>query len=627
MAWKRIVTASTVTASGVYNVAALDLLPAPATAAADGKILVSDASGYLDWGNDSDTVYTHPTNYSVFAIDSTSQSNYCASAAGLVLVTADEDECKCGSGGTWSDPGYAGECVGVASAHTENACLAASGTWTAGTCSGGSLTSNVWLTPVTGALASDEVLSHLYYALTTDAMGHVSDSKFAAAKRQLTLADIGYTGNHDANKYIHHTHYDSVTFSDEYSGGSNPVAYGAQSSITTWSNDGVTDRVLSGLDIQLTTTPEGHIAKFTTSYSERSLTLADLSYTGVNDADNYASWTLDTTGATGSAGDDSFAVISSDQTPVAGTSVNVVKFVGGTNMEVTVDNSNTNIAKLSFIGTADALGELTDLEAGVGLNLRSIVCSNNAYDNETACLAGGGTWNSTNGNAGDITSIDEANPNGYITLALADDSNSTLHAASTNAVTSTGHTHEITATSEVTASTSGDLLKTDANGHLTLQSLEVQGSFTTTGAGSVILNSSNLAIQDEEIQINMSSSSTYNNSDSAILFGGTSTAGGGKIINDISEEAFVFSDFTAADIASPANGGSTTQGVLRDIICGDIAAASIVCTAITAASAEFTGTADIEDLLLVDDVAFNPATAAGVQGQMQWDGTTLFLYV
>ena len=57
----------------------------------------------------------------------------------------------------------------------------------------------------TTALTGAVVISDIDINVTTDALGHVTDANGAIATRTLTLANLGYTGASDANKYEHPT--------------------------------------------------------------------------------------------------------------------------------------------------------------------------------------------------------------------------------------------------------------------------------------------------------------------------------------------------------------------------------------------------------------------------------------
>jgi hypothetical protein len=63
----------------------------------------------------------------------------------------------------------------------------------------------------TGALTGATVISDLDLNITTDTLGHVTDTNATVATRTLTLANLGYTGTTDANTYVHPNHTGAVT--------------------------------------------------------------------------------------------------------------------------------------------------------------------------------------------------------------------------------------------------------------------------------------------------------------------------------------------------------------------------------------------------------------------------------
>ena len=99
--------------------------------------------------------------------------------------------------------------------------------------------------------------------ITTNSTGHIT----AMGTRTLTLANLGYTGATDANKYVHPTHT-----GDDFS-----VDTGALTGAV----------VVSDIDINVTTDTLGHVTDANGSVSTRTLTLADLGYTGATDANKY----------------------------------------------------------------------------------------------------------------------------------------------------------------------------------------------------------------------------------------------------------------------------------------------------------------------------------------------------
>ena len=86
------------------------------------------------------------------------------------------------------------------------------------------------------------------------------------SKRTLTLANLGYTGATDANNYSH------------------PTFAGDDINVDTGALTGAT--VISDLDFNITTDTNGHVTDANGTVSTRTLTLADLGYTGASNA-NY----------------------------------------------------------------------------------------------------------------------------------------------------------------------------------------------------------------------------------------------------------------------------------------------------------------------------------------------------
>lgn len=119
----------------------------------------------------------------------------------------------------------------------------------------------------TGALTGATVISDIDLNVTTDSSGHVTDANATIATRTLTLADLGYTGATDANNYVH----------PSYDGDDIDIDTGALTGAT----------VISDLDFNVTTDAEGHVVDANATIATRTLTLANLGYTGATDANNY----------------------------------------------------------------------------------------------------------------------------------------------------------------------------------------------------------------------------------------------------------------------------------------------------------------------------------------------------
>jgi hypothetical protein len=177
----------------------------------------------------------------------------------------------------------------------------------------------------TGALTGATVISDLDLNITTDNLGHVTDANAAVATRTLTLADLGYTGATDANNYSLPLATDTVrggielfnntdqsvaansvtttagrTYGLQLNSAnqavmnvpwtdtvySHPTHDGDDINIDTGPLTGAT--VISDLDFNITTDSLGHVTDANGTVATRTLTLANLGYTGATDANNYS---------------------------------------------------------------------------------------------------------------------------------------------------------------------------------------------------------------------------------------------------------------------------------------------------------------------------------------------------
>jgi len=607
MAWKRIVTASS-PSGGVHNVTATDLLPDAAVSSAD--VLKVSADGVsLEWAADIDTPYTHPSSTQI-VINSTDPFNdtawnsadadyYCVSSTGVPVAgtIADENECLCGLDGAWDSA--------------------------TSTCAPGTVTNNVWVKAAKTTLATNEIISHVYYNLSSNSTGHIQDNAaFFIGKRTLTLNDLGYSGAQDANNYSHHTGWDytdnagSITaVVDAFSG----INYAAFSNPSPLSDTFSGANVIDTLSIELRTTPEGHVAGFDTSTTSRAITLADLGYTGASDADRYEYWTFSVTPDGGS--EESHNVVSTHSTADAtAEDIKTLKIVGGTNMEVAA-STTTNVTTVTFVGVANALGELDEINIGDGLQGYVMECAGGSgvADNAVDCSTLGGTWqaSSTTTNI-----INGSTPN--VTIDLVQGLDIAADVAGVSGADNSGHGHGVVSVSDASADGDfGKLLHTSDSGGLTLKHLEVKGTLTTSGAGSVVLASTNLSIEDSVVQINMASASAYNTSDSVLLFGNADITKGAKIINDESDNTLHFTDLHSSDTAN--SGGTLAPGPnYKNILCGTLVAEDVTSTNVIATNGTFTGTVDAVELQLVGSATASVATPSA--GNVHWDGSDLWLY-
>ena len=106
----------------------------------------------------------------------------------------------------------------------------------------------------TGALTGAVVVSDIDINLTSDGLGHVVDANASVVTRTLTLANLGYTGATNANNYTHPS-YSST-------------------------NINTSGAIIADI---ITTNSTGHV----TALGTRTLTLAELGFTGSTTANNY----------------------------------------------------------------------------------------------------------------------------------------------------------------------------------------------------------------------------------------------------------------------------------------------------------------------------------------------------
>lgn len=180
----------------------------------------------------------------------------------------------------------------------------------------------------TGALTGAVVISDIDLNVTTDTLGHVTDANAAVSTRTLTLANLGFTGDADANNYTH------------------PSYNGDDFSVDTGVLTGAT--VVSDIDINVTTDASGHVTDANGSVSTRTLTLANLGYTGDTNANEYTHPTYN--------GDD----FSIDTTPLTGATV---------------------ISDLDINITTDGTGHVTDANGSV--NTRTLTLADLGYTGDT----------------------------------------------------------------------------------------------------------------------------------------------------------------------------------------------------------------------------------------------------
>jgi hypothetical protein len=184
----------------------------------------------------------------------------------------------------------------------------------------------------TGALTGATVISDLDFNVTTNASGLVTDANGTVATRTLTLANLGYTGTTDANTYVLPTNL-----------------AGDDISVDTGALTGAT--VISDLDFNITTNTSGLVTDANGSVATRTLTLANLGYTGTTDANTYVLPTnlagddidIDTTAWTGA-------------TVISDLDINITTNTSGlvTDANGSVATRTLTLANLGYTGATDA---------------------------------------------------------------------------------------------------------------------------------------------------------------------------------------------------------------------------------------------------------------------------------
>jgi len=177
----------------------------------------------------------------------------------------------------------------------------------------------------TTALTGANVISDIDFNITTDATGHVTDATLTTlATRTLTLANLGYTGATDANNY---------TLPTNLAGDDISVDTGALTGAT----------VISDLDFNIETNTSGLVTDANGTVSTRTLTLANLGYTGDTDATDNMTGAEIGSALNASLGNVSFGNQSADSVTFAGPVV-----VTG---NLTVNGTTTTIATANLTVT------------------------------------------------------------------------------------------------------------------------------------------------------------------------------------------------------------------------------------------------------------------------------------
>jgi len=406
---------------------------------------------------------------------------------------------------------------------------------------------------VTGSTATNnKVIKSFGFSWASEADGHITASNSEATTyRDLNLNNFGYYGASNANMYTH-------------------PSVAAQTLAVSYTADSTQAEVMTSMEFGFQTDSQGHITAMNTSgqaASKDNIELTDLGYQGDLQADKYTHWKMvvDTGGA------------------VDVTSEKTVAFEGGGNISLAFAND-----KLTIAGTAQELGEIEQVTAGNGIMI----------DGDPAGVGSG------------------ANPEIIISLqtpATAGNSatysdDGLIGANDAEVGTDGGHSHAIAVTGDGAANP-GEILAVPQSGTLIIQDLVTNGGLEVQG-GHVYFDSVDVAFSDNVIQLNTSANGqTYQDRDSAIIFGNVNLADGGKITN--TDSSFIVTDLHTDDAADL--GGSVTLGNPKPIECQHIAVGeAYLGRAWVQNSLKVTGGAEISDYIKLNSNDDLSNTDAGV---------------
>ncbi len=162
------------------------------------QFLRSDADGTFTWAVPVDTIYTHPNHSG----EVTSTADGATVIASDVVDAANLKVTGNGTTSQWLRSDGDGTFSWVAPPNDNTV-------YTHPTHNGDDI--SIDTTALTGAT----IISDLDFNVTTDGLGHVTDANGTVATRELTLADLGYTGTTNANTYSHPNHSGEVTSSGD----------------------------------------------------------------------------------------------------------------------------------------------------------------------------------------------------------------------------------------------------------------------------------------------------------------------------------------------------------------------------------------------------------------------------
>jgi hypothetical protein len=241
----------------------------------------------------------------------------------------------------------------------------------------------------TGNLSGASVISQLNVQLTSNTQGHVTSASTSVGTRILTLANLGYTGDTNANEYIHPS-FTSRNVSED-----------------TGNLTGAT--VVSRVQNSLTVNNEGHVSNAQTSLATRQLTAADIGAVPENEVPTIASGAY-TPAFTG------------------GTTNGVAS---GTVVWVTVGNLVIVTGRITWTTPPTGSGQMritglpytADFGVGFGFSGNNVENQANAANGMHITLAAGSNqlyiWGYNENGVSTGTSGNDFNSNGYINISFS----------------------------------------------------------------------------------------------------------------------------------------------------------------------------------------------------------------
>ena len=339
----------------------------------------------------------------------------------------------------------------------------------------------------TGALTGATVVSDIDINVTTDSQGHVTDANGTVATRTLTLANLGYTGATNANyitnnnqlangagyitSYVNNidmgsgfkvansagtdqftitenedlrfagagatsvsfdpaTQKVTISSTDNNTVYSHPSHPGDDFSVDTGALTGAT--VVSDIDINVTTDSQGHVTDANGTVATRTLTLANLGYTGATNA-NYITNNNQLTNGAGyqtSAGSVNYATSAGNAGTVDGKNASDFFNDGDTHLYMAngdgiVWNDTTNVMSVRKDGTDYELYSTDNLSLST---LGYTGATNANYITNNNQLTNGAGYQNANQVASAVAAVVDSAPGTLNTLnelaaALGDDAN------------------------------------------------------------------------------------------------------------------------------------------------------------------------------------------------------------